>query len=145
MDSGSVATKSAVGALIYSTVSKRYLFLLRDATKYSGSWGLVGGKVESGERVIEALYREALEEVGVDLSDKKSIPLETFTSDNGNFLYHTFVVSVDDEFIPKLNSEHRGYCWVNIADYPKPLHPGVWRTVNFDINLDKIKTIETLL
>lgn len=145
MDSGTVATKSAVGALIYSTTTKRYLFLLRDATKYSGSWGLVGGKVENGERVIEALYREAQEEVGVNLSDRKSIPLETFTSDNGNFLYHTFVISVEDEFVPKLNSEHRGYCWVNISDYPKPLHPGVWRTVNFDINLDKIKTIETLL
>jgi 8-oxo-dGTP pyrophosphatase MutT (NUDIX family) len=145
VDPGSVTIKSAVGALIYSTTTKRYLFLLRDATKYSGSWGLVGGKVETGERVIEALYREALEEVGVDLSNKKSIPLETFTSDNGNFLYHTFVVSVDDEFIPKLNSEHRGYCWVNIEDYPKPLHPGVWRTVSFDINLDKIKTLESLL
>ena len=27
-------------------------------------------------------------------------------------------------------------------DYPKPLHPGVWKTFSFDTVLEKIKTFE---
>lgn len=145
MDNSHLKVKIGVGALVYSASTKRYLFLLRNNTKYSGSWGLVGGKVEEGERTIEGLFREGSEEIGVDLSPYKTIPLETFTSDNGQFVYHTFVISVDEEFVPILNDEHRGYCWVNLLDHPRPLHPGVWRTFNFSVILDKIKTLETVL
>ena len=54
-------------------------------------------------------------------------------------------MTVEDEFVPKLNDEHRGYAWTSIEDHPKPLHPGVWRTFNFQVILDKIKTFETAL
>jgi 8-oxo-dGTP pyrophosphatase MutT (NUDIX family) len=145
MDNSHLKLKIGVGALVYSASTKRYLFLLRNNTKYSGSWGLVGGKVEDGERTIEGLFREASEEIGTDLSAEKTIPLETFTSENGQFIYHTFVISVDEEFVPVLNDEHRGYCWVNLLDHPRPLHPGVWRTFNFSVILDKIKTLEAVL
>lgn len=145
MDDSHLRLKQGVGALVYSRSTKRYLFLLRNNTKYAGSWGLVGGKVEEGERIIEGLYREGTEEIGIDLSPYKTIPLETFTSENSQFVYHTFVISVDEEFVPLLNDEHRGYCWVNLTDHPRPLHPGVWRTFNFAVILDKIKTLETLL
>ena len=81
-----------VGALIYSQSTKRYLFLLRSKSRYSGSWGIVGGKVESNETVIQALTREIQEEIGVDYANKKFIPLETFTSDNQKFVYYTFLI-----------------------------------------------------
>jgi len=71
--------------------------------------------------------------------------LETFTADNRKFAYYTFLVSVDDEFVPQLNDEHRGYCWVTLDDHPKPLHPGLWRSFNFDIVKRKIKTLESIL
>ena len=74
----------------------------------------------------------------------KVIPIEKFTSDNGRFAYHTFLIPVDTEFTPILNEEHRGYCWVQLEDHPKPLHPGVWRTVNGKATLDKLKTLEKL-
>jgi 8-oxo-dGTP pyrophosphatase MutT (NUDIX family) len=135
----------AVGALVYSKKTKRYLFLLRNSHKYSGSWGLVGGKVEAGERITEALYRESMEELSYDLTQNKIIPIETFTSDGHKFIYYTFLVSVDDEFVPILNHEHRGFCWVGLADYPKPLHPGVWRTFKFSTIIDKISILERLL
>lgn len=147
MDTHSIDTDvtQGVGALIYSKKTKRYLFLLRDGSKYAGSWGLVGGKINEGERISEALYREILEEVNVDLSQCKTIPIETFTSDNHRFVYYTFLISVDEEFVPQLNDEHRGYCWVNLMDHPKPLHPGVWRTFKFKVIVDKIATLEQLL
>jgi len=147
MDNSSLNTevKQGVGALIYSKKTKRYLFLLRDGAKYAGSWGLAGGKIDDGERIVEALYREILEEANVDLSQCKTIPIETFTADNHHFIYYTFLISVDDEFVPQLNDEHRGYCWVNLEDHPKPLHPGVWRTFKFKVIVDKIATLEKLL
>lgn len=133
-----------VGALFYSQSTHRYLFLLRNGEKHNGSWGLVGGKVEPGELPIQALRRETVEEVG-ELKIKKIIPLEHFTSDNAKFEYHTYLIPVDEEFIPRLNHEHRGYAWTSIEDHPKPLHPGVWRTFNFASVLDKIRTLENIL
>lgn len=134
-------TLISAGALIYSTRTGRYLFLLRNGHTYSNSWGLVGGKLEADETIYQGLNREVKEEIGsCDIT--KLIPIEQFTSDNGKFIYHTFLAVVDDEFMPVLNNEHKGYCWVKLEDYPKPLHPGVWRTFNFDDVLDKIKTFE---
>jgi 8-oxo-dGTP pyrophosphatase MutT (NUDIX family) len=132
------------GALVYSIRTKRYLFLLRNQKRHAGSWGLVGGGVEPGENPVEALHREIQEEINL-ASFLQLIPLEKFTSDAGNFEYHTYLITVADEFVPELNNEHRGYAWTTIEDHPKPLHPGVWRTFNFRAILEKIKTFETAL
>ena len=133
------------GALIYCTTTKRYLFLLRNDKKHTGTWGIVGGKVEDGETVITGLYREISEEIQADLTHNKIIPVEKFTSDGEYFVYHTFLITVSHEFMPVLNDEHRGYCWVPLSDYPKPLHPGVWRTFNFDIVINKLETVQSVL
>ena len=131
------------GALIYARSTHRYLFLLRNSASYKSSWGLVGGKLEPGERVVDALRREIKEEIDFDLGDnQKIVPIEKFTSTNGKFCYHTFVIQTEDEFLPILNHEHRGYCWVHLEDYPKPLHPGVWRTFKFESIANKIRTME---
>lgn len=135
----------SVGAFIYCTTTKRYLFLLRNSSKYSGTWGVAGGKIELGESIVDSLLREIQEELGGTIKDPKLIPIEKFTSDNGNFTYHTFIAPVDEEFTPMLNNEHRGYCWVELDDHPKPLHPGVWRTINFASVAEKIKTLESIL
>ncbi len=138
-------TIEGVGTFIYCTSTKRYLFLLRNSSKYSGSWGVPGGKVEINENILGSLLREIQEELGGTIEDAKIIPIEKFTSDNGNFTYHTFIAPVEDEFTPILNEEHRGYCWVALEDHPKPLHPGVWRTINFESVVSKIKTLELIL
>ena len=132
------------GALIFCRTTRRYLFLLRNQSKYSGSWGIVGGKVEANETIIDGLHREIREEIG-SINYAKIVPVEKFTSDNGRFFFHTFMIVVDEEFVPNLNSEHRGYCWVYLKDHPRPLHPGVWRSFKFKEVTKKIATMESIL
>ena len=134
-----------VGTFIYSISTHRYLFLLRNSSKYSGTWGLSGGKIDANEQLLASLTRELSEELGYEFHNVKVIPIEKFTSDNGHFSYHTFLIPIEDEFVPVLNYEHRGYCWVALEDHPKPLHPGVWRTINFTAVVEKIKTLEKVL
>jgi 8-oxo-dGTP pyrophosphatase MutT (NUDIX family) len=134
----------AVGCLYFSTETRRYLFLMRDDTKYTNTWGLVGGKMEQHESEIAALVRESKEEIGFVPIISKFVPIEKFTSEDRLFEFHTYVCPVDREFIPLLNNEHKGYCWTLIDAYPKPLHPGVYSTFNFDEFKEKIKTIESL-
>jgi 8-oxo-dGTP pyrophosphatase MutT (NUDIX family) len=136
---------NSCGALIRSNNTGRYLFLLRDKCSYGNTWGLPGGKFNNGESTVEALERECEEELGNPLIYQKFIPIETFTSEDKKFVYHTVLLTVDREFVPILNEEHKGYCWVFIEDHPKPLHPGVWKTFNFDEVKNKLDTMELVL
>lgn len=133
------------GALIYCTTTKRYLFLLRNGAGYSNTWALPGGKINHGETVSQGLMREIREELGGIIYGAKLYPIEKFTSDNQNFIYHTFLIPIAEEFIPILNKEHKGYAWCAVEDYPKPLHPGVWRTINFNEVINKLKIVQQVL
>jgi hypothetical protein len=72
----------------------------------------------------------------------KLVPVEKFTSADSGFVYHTFFCSVANEFCPVLNDEHIGWAWINTGSFPKPMHPGLWSTLNFDAVRSKIETIE---
>lgn len=130
--------KTAAGIFFYSKNTGRYLYLLRTDSK-NPSWSIPGGKIEKQETLLEGVERECLEEIGYFNLDLKLIPIQKFT--NGNFTYHTFFCEVENEFIPKLNNEHSGYAWVREDSYPKPLHPGLFSTVNIDIVIDKLKML----
>jgi hypothetical protein len=55
------------------------------------------------ESAFEGLKREIQEEVGDTPKFKKVIPLEMFTSNDQKFFFHTYLVAIESEFIPKLN------------------------------------------
>jgi 8-oxo-dGTP pyrophosphatase MutT (NUDIX family) len=103
-----------------------------------------GGKLRLDENTMEGLTRELKEELGAFPDIIKYVPLETFTSMDGEFKYHSFIFMVQNEFIPQLNVEHSGYAWTELKKYPKPLHPGLWNAINIDVILDKIKFVEDL-
>lgn len=131
-------TNTSAGVFFYSKKTNRYLYLLRADAK-SPSWSIPGGKVEDGETLLEGIERECVEEIGYFPKKAKLIPIQKFV--NNSFTYHTFFCTVKDEFIPVLNDEHTGYAWVGEDQYPKPLHPGLFSTVNFDVVQDKLKTL----
>lgn len=136
-------TITAVGVWFYSISTQRYLYLMREDPRHPNTWGLPGGKIESGETIIDAIIRECTEELGAMPNYLKLVPLEKFTSPDGGFAYHTFFCSIHNEFCPVLNSEHTGYAWLNSGVWPKPMHPGLWSTVNFDSVRHKIVTMES--
>lgn len=132
-----------VGSLIFSTKTKRYLFLLRNSGSYAMTWGLPGGKLDGEERMDSALAREISEELGGYIKDAELILVERFVSPNRNFVYHTYFTHVDDEFVPALNDEHVGYAWLPLSAAPKPLHPGLIRTFGSEPVMKKIKIAES--
>ncbi len=129
---------NAVGVWFLSNQTHRYLYLLRNDAKHPGTWGLPGGKIEVGETLLGGMERECTEELGSFPVYQKLVPIEKFTSSDDKFVYHTFVCVVDTEFVPVLNHEHLGYAWMDSGHWPKPLHPGLWSTVNMDTVQNKI-------
>ena len=130
---------TSAGVFFYSARTKRLLFLLRNDEKNQGNWGIPGGKIEKGETLIAGIERECKEEIDYFPESAKLLPIQKFV--NNAFTYHTFFCIISDEFMPRLNWEHSGYCWVDSEHYPKPLHPGLFNTVNFDVVQEKIKKI----
>jgi 8-oxo-dGTP pyrophosphatase MutT (NUDIX family) len=134
-------TLNAVGVWFYSVATSRYLYLLRNDDRNPGTWGLPGGKAQAGETLLETIKRECIEELGHWPQEIKLVPIEKFTSPDGNFAYHTFFCSVATEFTPVLNNEHQGWAWIDSTTWPRPLHPGLWSTVNFDEVKQKMSTV----
>ena len=122
--------------LMLITKDNRALFLRRSAIcDNPGLWCFPGGKTEVGETIEETAERETLEEIGpAPYSNPKLLmrrvdggPLGSFdaTSVSSEPVdYTTFVATVEQEFIPRLNEEHSGYAWADMNNPPEPLHPG---------------------
>jgi ADP-ribose pyrophosphatase YjhB (NUDIX family) len=133
------------GALFYALKTKRFLLLHRTQSKQKNVWGLVGGTNGKDELPWPALQREISEEIGETPDILKTIPLETFVSSDEKFQFHTYLVVVPKEFIPKLNEEHDGYSWVTFGKWPKPLHMGLRNTLQNKTNQTKLKTVFDLI
>jgi 8-oxo-dGTP pyrophosphatase MutT (NUDIX family) len=129
----------SAGVFFYAKNTQRFLYLLRTDNKNPGNWGIPGGKVEEDETLFEGITRECEEEIGYFPNNAKLIPIQKFV--NNTFTYHTFFCAVDEEFTPVLNEEHCGYAWVGDNQYPKPLHPGLFSTVNFDVVQKKLEAL----
>ena len=136
------STVNAVGVWFRSNRTGRYLYLLRNDPKHPGAWGLPGGKIETGETLLGGMERECQEELGSFPVYQRLIPIEKFTSADSAFVYHTFVCVVESEFVPVLNDEHLGYAWIDEGTWPRPMHPGLWSTINIDAVQNKILRVQ---
>jgi ADP-ribose pyrophosphatase YjhB (NUDIX family) len=129
------------GALFYAKDTGRILLLQKSNGKHRGSWSLVGGTNEAGENAWRGLIREMEEEIGFIPDILKSIPLETFVSNDNVFNFHTYLCVVSNEFIPKVSDEHSGWAWTTIDLTPKPLHQGLRSSFSNRAIRTKLQTV----
>jgi 8-oxo-dGTP pyrophosphatase MutT (NUDIX family) len=133
------------GALIYAKNTHRFLLLQKARGKHQGTWGLVGGTTIEGENPWQGLQREIIEEIGALPSIKKTIPLETFVSNDAVFSFHTYLCLVEDEFVPRLSDEHCAWAWAILDQAPKPLHQGLKNSFSNKAMRTKLQTIFDLV
>jgi len=133
------------GALIYSKTTRRFLLLQKANGRNQSTWGLVGGTNIQGESPWQGLQREIQEEIGFIPDIIKTIPIETFVSNDTVFNFHTYLCVIEDEFIPILSDEHCAWAWCVIDYAPKPLHQGLRNSFSNKIIRTKLQTIFDLL
>jgi ADP-ribose pyrophosphatase YjhB (NUDIX family) len=133
------------GALFYAKSTRRFLLLQKAHGKHVGTWGLVGGTNIVGETPWQGLQREIQEEIGAIPKILKTIPLETFVSNDTVFNFHTYLCVLDNEFTPVLSDEHSGWAWSTIDRAPKPLHQGLRNSFSSKIIRTKLQTVFDLV
>ena len=129
------------GALIYAKSTRRFLLLQKAHGKHAGTWGLVGGTNLQNENPWQGLQREMSEEIGQTPKIIKTLPIETFVSNDTVFNFHTYLCVVEEEFIPTLSEEHIAYAWSTIDWAPKPLHQGLRNSFSSKIIRTKLQTV----
>jgi len=102
-----------VGAFIFN---RRGELLLLQSHKWPGRYVVPGGHVELGERLEEAVVREAREETGLDVSEIEFINFQQFIYDPAfwkkrHFIFFDFACQTDDTRV-QLNDEAEGFTWV---------------------------------
>lgn len=92
-----------VVAAVIRTVRGDYIIGQRMPGQWmSGKWCFVGGKVESGESLEEAVCREVIEEIGIRVQVEGLRHKAVEPYEHGTFLLHYFDCLMDDGQIPQL-------------------------------------------
>ena len=93
-----------------------YLVAKRNKDKYMGlKWEFPGGKVEQNETFKEALSREILEELNVNIQIHSKVAEERYQDEEINITLHYYMCSLIDNDI--VLSEHEAIEWVKKQDF----------------------------
>lgn len=106
-----------VGALIFNPEGK---MLLVRSHKFHDKYVVPGGHIEVGEKMTDALTREAKEETGLDIYDLEFIFFQEFIQDksfwkNMHFIFFDFACKTNSSDVI-LNDEAESYVWVTLNE-----------------------------
>lgn len=95
-----------------------YLLAKRSKEKYMGlKWEFPGGKVEQNETFKDALSREILEELNVNIEIHNKVAEERYQDEEINIVLHYYLCTLIDTNI--VLSEHEAIEWVKKQDFLK--------------------------
>lgn len=129
-------SKSAAGALILARDTGKILLQKRAEVDCDapGTWGEFGGGIDRSEWPERALKRELFEECGLGggnpfrggyTHNAYRIQALPYTHRSEALVYYNYLVTVDQQFKPKVNHETSAWDWFYFGAWPEPLHPGV--------------------
>jgi 8-oxo-dGTP pyrophosphatase MutT (NUDIX family) len=126
--------RSGVFLFIFNRDFSKLLMIKRNdekRKKYGFDWGVVGGKVEQGEGIIEAGMREAKEEIGIDLRQEQLKFLhyehhERYNKEYPEYKHLGFFYSVvlDESVKIRINDESDEFRWFPINELPSSIIDG---------------------
>ncbi|OGO78216.1 MAG: hypothetical protein A3K41_04035 [Chloroflexi bacterium RIFOXYD12_FULL_57_15] len=110
--SDQIFPEPTVGAFIFNAKGE---LLLLQSHKWPGRYVVPGGHVELGERLEEAVVREAKEETGLDVRDLEFINFQQFIYDPAfwkkrHFIFFDYACQTDGTNV-QLNDEAEGFVW----------------------------------
>ena len=93
--------------------------------KYKADWGNVGGRVELGEKLIDACLREAREEIGINLNSKNLKFLEIDENPYLTEIFHSihfiYATTLDEDERIEINYGSDEYNWFKLDNLPKSM------------------------
>ena len=123
---------AGIGALVWCASTQKYLVLRRSADKDfgGGAWECVTGRVEQGEGFIEAVLREAHEELGARAHIDFIIGTLHFhrgeATPENEMVGVQFCCSIEDPGAIRTSWEHVTHCWVTAEQARALLPEGHW-------------------
>ena len=109
---------ATVGALIFN--AKKEVLMIR-TQKWSGLWGIPGGKIKRGESSLAALRREIKEETGLNITDIKFVLVQDCISSKEFYRdAHFVLLNYTCKCVAKhprvvLNEEAREFQWLKLT------------------------------
>jgi 8-oxo-dGTP diphosphatase len=103
-----------VGAVI--VLDGDLLIIRRGRPPSAGQWSLPGGRVESGELLVEAVVREVREETGLEGVAGALVGWVERFADDHHFVILDFEVTVLDRGTPVAGDDADDVAWVPLAD-----------------------------
>jgi ADP-ribose pyrophosphatase YjhB (NUDIX family) len=126
-----IERKFGLGVIVYvfNRDFSKLLLLKRNEEKRNrnkADWGNVGGRVELGEKLVDACLREAKEEIGVDLNPKKLKLIEVKETPHLTEVFHAIhfvyatMIDEEEEIVLNFNGNHESdeYKWFNLKELP---------------------------
>jgi ADP-ribose pyrophosphatase YjhB (NUDIX family) len=121
--------------LVISKLSNKFLAIARSNVanlSYREIWDIPGGRLETGEALLDGLYREVFEEIGFRINVEPILinACSVFRDENKHIVRLTYAIYEDpDSLSIVLSGEHLSFSWIELnpsADF----HPCLNQAIN---------------
>lgn len=118
----------------YLQFEGKLLVLQRNGSE-KGCWGVPAGKVETGEKLNDAMCRELYEETAIKLRKLEHLSYLNelyIRKPEIDYVYHMYHLSLDEQPSVLLSHEHQNYGWFDRHDLDQlPLMLGARETLDY--------------